>query len=174
MSARDHLGPLLDAYADQELHGVRRWQVRRHVARCAACRERLEHLASLKDWVRDAVATAPPPDLWRDIQLRLPPRVSSLSPSPRSARRAARRRRPAFALPVLGAVAAAATVAALTVGDLAPWSRLLGAAPQTVVRSLNTHGRPVMVLDGPDDATIIWLMDDDLGPGAEDSTSVWI
>lgn len=164
----ERLGPWLDAYHDGELRGLRQWRVRRHLAGCAGCSERLAGMEPLRAWVREAVGAASTPDLWRDLEQRLP--VRSSGPAASDRRRVSR---PAFAMPALG-VAAAALVGALLLGGPTDWSRLFGATPQTVVRSLNTHGRPVMVLDGPTDATIIWLMDDDRGQAVEESTSVWI
>ena len=167
MRACERLGPLLDAYHDGELRGPRRWQVRRHLDGCAACRETLAEIEPLGLLVREVAGTVATPDLWADVARRLPVR-------PRTAVPRRRRFRPSFAMPAFGAAAAAALVAALTLGGPADWTGLLWTAPQAVVHSLNTHGRPVMVLQGPDDETIIWLMDEDRGQPAEESTSVWI
>lgn len=166
MRACERLGPLLDAYHDGELRGPRRWQVRRHLAGCDACRETLATLEPLGRWLREVAGSAETPDLWADVERRLP--VRTRTPAPQR-----RRLRPVLAMPALGAVAAAALVAAIALGGLADWTGLFRTAPETIVHSLNTHGRPVMVLSGPDDETIIWLMDEGLGQ-AEDSTSVWI
>jgi anti-sigma factor RsiW len=169
MSDCDRLGPYLDAYFDGELRGLRRWQVRRHLGGCTACSERLAEMEPLGVWIREAVGTASSPDLWGALEQRLPLRVSAPA-----AARPRRLLRPIFAMPALGATLAAALVAMLTLGGPADWPLLVDATPQTIVRSLNTHGRPVMVLDGPDDATIIWLMEEDRGDAAEESMSVWI
>ncbi len=167
MRTCERLGPLLDAYHDGELSGPRRWQVRRHLDRCDACRETLAGFEPLGRWLREVAGSVEAPDLWAEVERQLPVR----SRMPVSLRR---RFRPVFAMPALGAAVAAALVAALTLSDSTDWADLFGAAPETVVRSLNTHGRSVMVLDGPDDETIIWLMDEDRAQAAEDSTSVWI
>lgn len=169
MTTCDRLGPLLDAYHDGELRGPRRWQVRRHLDGCDSCRETLAEIEPLGHWVREAAGPAQTPDLWADVERRLPVRPRTVTTP------LWRRFRPVFTMPALGAAAAAALVAALTLGGPAiDWTGLFETTPQTVVQSLNTHGRPVMVLNGPDDETIIWLMDDDRGKVAEDSTSVWI
>lgn len=168
MRGCERLGPLLDAYHDGELRGPRLWQVRRHVAGCDSCRDTLARIEPLGRWVREVAGPTETPDLWADLERRLPGR-SRTATLPLW-----RRLRPAFAMPALGAAAAAALVAALTLGGPSDRAGLLESTAQTVVRSLNTHGRPVMVLSGPDDETIIWLMDDDRGQAAEDSTSVWI
>jgi anti-sigma factor RsiW len=175
MSACGRIGPLLDAYHDGELGRLRRWSVRRHVAACPACREELAALRGVGAWVRDAVDAAPGPDpeLWSDLRWRLPARMA---PPPVRSRRdgdAARERpgRAAFGMPVLGAGVVVASLALLVlVGPPGLFER----AASTVVRSLNTHGRPVMVLNRPNEATIIWLMDDERVQSAEDSASVWI
>jgi anti-sigma factor RsiW len=167
----ERVGPLLDAYHDGELGRLRRLRVRRHLDRCDACRDELASLDGIGAWVRDALdgdgAHAPAPDLWSDIRWQIAARRGQGAP-------AAPRRRPLggrFGLPALGAGVVAAGIA--TTFLLGP-PQLLDSAARTVVRSLNTHGRPVMVFDGPDDATIIWLMDEQGSRVAEESTSVWI
>ncbi len=167
MRACDRLGPLLDAYYDGELRGLRHWQVQRHLGSCLSCREALAEIEPVGSWVRDVAGVVGTPDLWADVERQLPARARTTT-APR------RRLRPLFAMPALGAVAAAALVAALTLSGPADWAGLFGTTPETVVRSLNTHGRPVMVLSGPDDETIIWLMDEERLQAAEESTSAWI
>jgi anti-sigma factor RsiW len=168
MSACERTGPLLDAYHDGELGRFRRWTVQRHLESCAGCREELAALTGIGGWVRESIDAAPAPDVWSDIRWRLPARRAG-------AARAARRsgwRGPAsitFGVPALGAGVVASAIALLVlVGPPIPPQR------GNVVRSLNTHGRPVMVLDAPGDATIIWLMDEEGVPSAEDASSVWI
>lgn len=164
----ERIAPLLDAYHDGELGRLRRLRVRRHLDRCDGCRDELASLDEVGAWVRAALtADEAAPDVWGDLRWQL-----RRLPSPAPAARA--RRRPfgaVFGLPALGAGVVAAGVALSVL--LGP-PRLFDPAARTVVRSLNTHGRPVMVLQGPDDATIIWLMDERGGQAAEDSTSVWI
>jgi anti-sigma factor RsiW len=171
MNACQRIGLLLDAYHDGELGRLRRFRVRRHVARCGGCREELDALAGIGAWVRESLDAAPPPDLWDELRWQLPAR----RPQPDAPMRERLRRvgpiRAAFGMPVLGAGVVAAGVALSVLVGPPP---IFDAATRTVVRSLNTHGRPVMVLDGPGDATIIWLMDDPGVQGAEDSASVWI
>ena len=168
MRTCERLGPLLDAYHDGELRGPRRWQVRRHLGGCDSCRETLAEIEPLGRWVRELTGPVEAPDLWAGVERRLPARSRAATVPLR------RRIRPAFTMPALGAAVAALLVGALTLGGPADWTGLFGTTSQTVVHSLNTHGRPVMVLNGPDDETIIWLMDEDRGQVAEDSTSVWI
>jgi hypothetical protein len=76
-------------------------------------------------------------------------------------------------VPALGAGAAAAAVALAVTGGL-QWPASVLPAAQTVVRSVNAHGRPFMVLEAPDDSTIIWLLDDEGVQGAEEASNVWI
>lgn len=168
MSACERIGPLLDAYHDGELGRLRRWTLQRHLDGCAGCRRELEELAGVGAWVRDSMDAAPAPDVWSEIRWRLPASGSSAAPP---ARRHRRPGRAGFGFPVLGAGVVAAAIALLVlVGPPEVFRSQAG----SVVRSLNTHGRPVMVLDAPGDATIIWLMDDQGVQSAEDASSVWI
>lgn len=171
MSACDRTGPLLDAYHDGELGRLRRLYVRRHLAGCPACRGELAALGGIGAWVREALDDAPAPDLWSDIRWRLPRRPGVAAPARAGSGRASAGRS-SFGIPTLGVGVVGAALALLV---LVGPPDLFGSAARTVVRSLNTHGRPVMVLDGsPGDATIIWLMDEEGVQGAEDSASVWI
>jgi len=170
MSACERIGPFLDAYHDGELGRLRRRTVQRHLGGCRDCRDELAALGGIGAWVRDSIEAAPAPDVWSDIRWRLPAR----RPQPAGARQERRPVRPgraAFGVPALGAGVVAAAIALLV---LVGPPDLFGPAAVSVVRSLNTHGRPVMVLDGPGDATIIWLMDDEGVQSAEDADSVWI
>lgn len=170
MSACERIGPLLDAYHDGELGRLRRWRVRRHLTGCEPCRDELAALGGIGAWVRDSLDDAPDPDLWGELRWRLPAR-----PGPAVRERGEAMRtgpaRAVFGMPALGAGVVAAALALLV---LVGPPDLFGPAANTVVRSLNTHGRPVMVLHGPDDATIIWLMDEEGVQSAEDASSVWI
>lgn len=175
MSACERIGPLLDAYHDGELGRLRGWSVRRHVAACPGCREQLAALRGVGAWVRQAVdaAPAPDPDLWSELRWRLPARTAAPASSAGPGEGAVRAKpgRAAFGMPFLGAGVVAASLALLV---LVGPPDLFGKAAGTVVRSLNTHGRPVMVLNSPDEATIIWLMDEEGVQGTEGSASVWI
>jgi len=185
MSGCDRFDPRLGAYHDGELGGLERWRMRRHLARCGSCRASLDSLAGVGSWVRsaldggDEVGT---PDVWSAIASQLPVAATPARSTPR--RLVPSRFRPGpvgwrLALPAgAGALAAAAVagVLLLRVGlPNSPGPSEAGSGGEGVVRSLNTHGRPVMVLDGArDDATIIWLMDDGSDQGSEESSRVWI
>lgn len=171
MSGCERIGPLLDAYHDGELGRLRRWRVGRHLDGCPACRAELASLGGVGAWVREAVPAPPDaaPDLWSEIRWQLPARARSTAGERSGA--AWRPVRAGLRTPALGAAVVASALALLV---LVGPPDLFGSAGGTVVRSLNTHGRPVMVLNGPDDATIIWLMDEEGVQGAEDSSSVWI
>lgn len=173
MSACERIAPWLDGYHDGELGVLRRSRIRWHLAGCSGCRDELAALDDAGSWVRAAL-DIPPPDLWSGIQLRLPAERSAEAARRASEPASPRRMRPAlaFAMPTLGvALASAALVLTWNGPGGLTW---FAPDPASVVRSLNTHGRPVMVLDGPDDPTVIWLMDDEQPQAAEESTSVWI
>jgi anti-sigma factor RsiW len=161
MSGCARLASQLDGYHDGELGRLRRWRIDRHLARCPGCRAELEGLARLGAWVRDAEAPTSDPDLWSELAARLP-RAAPAGP--------ARAPLPRFA-PFAGVAVAAGAAAMLW---LAPPGVTTGETASDVVRSINTHGRPVMVLDAGHDTTVIWLMDDAARDGAEEVASVWI
>lgn len=172
MDRCEQIGLMLDAYHDRELGVLGRWRVARHLARCASCRRSLDEIEHVGSWVREALADATPPDLgpelWADIAARLP----AAAPAPRRSLGALLPRWD-FALP-----AGAATLVAAAFCGVLLWQTQLAeppaALPEGVVRSLNAHGRSVMVLDGPRaESTIIWLMDEAAEP-AEELASVWI
>jgi anti-sigma factor RsiW len=148
MTGCQGVGERLDAYHDAELGAFDRWQVRRHLARCPACRDELADLARVGGWVRSSHDDAAAPDLWAGIAARLP--------APRSEPARARAARFSFGFPAFGAAAAAAAVAALFL--LQP--TFFGIEERNGIRSLDTHGRPVMVLESAEQPTIIWLMDE--------------
>jgi anti-sigma factor RsiW len=160
VSLRHIESEVLHAYHDGELGRLARWRMRRRLARDPAARAELARLAELRAAVREVAGGAPVPDLWTGIAARLGALDADLergggAPAVPSPALAGLRTwlRPLAA----GAVAAAAAAA---------W--LLFSAPtevvdEGVVRWLYTRGRPVMVLDRPGDATIIWLLDETPG-----------
>jgi anti-sigma factor RsiW len=164
MTGCERMGPLLGGYRDRELGLLGRWRVERHLSRCPACRGEVAELGRAGAWVRDALGPAPDPDLWAALAARLPRALPQAE--------APGRRRP-IALPFAGAALAAAAAAAFL---LAPPGTFTSGIEEVgvVVRSINAHGRSVMVLDGTTDATIIWLMDEAGSEQPEEAVSVWI
>jgi anti-sigma factor RsiW len=158
VSLRHIESELLHAYHDGELGRLARWRTRRRLARDPAARAELARLAELRAAVREVAGGAPAPDLWAGIAARLGALDADLErgapavPSPALAGLRAWLR-PLAA----GAVAAAAAAAWLL------FSAPTEAVDEGVVRWLYTRGRPVMVLDRPEDATIIWLLDETPG-----------
>jgi anti-sigma factor RsiW len=137
----------LHAYHDGELRGLARWRFERRLARSPALRRELQALALMRELVREGEATAPAPDLWEGIARRLPAepgRGRGWVPAA------------GWWLRPLGAVAVAAAVAALVFvvvsGD--------NAAPG-VVRWIDSGDRNVVVLEGDEDVTIIWVLGGD-------------
>ncbi len=141
----------LHAYHDDELGAVARWRWRRRIARSRSLHDELEQLAEVGNWVRRA-DTQQTPDLWDQIALRLPAidAVRADTPDAESGLLRWAGLRPVMAAAATAAVAVA--VALGTIGD-GPGQRA-GA-----VRWLDTGGRSVIVLDDPDAATIVWLLE---------------
>jgi anti-sigma factor RsiW len=173
MSGCQSIGALLDGYHDGELGSLERWRVQRHLAGCGACRDELASLAQIGGLVRTAVGRASEPDLWDAIAARLPSRRPERERLGTS-RAPSRRRR--WVSPLRVGAAAAACVAAfvLTSSDSGRLASIGGASG--VVRSIYAQERPVMVLEpeSSDDATIIWLMDEQGEQSPEVSESVGI
>lgn len=167
MSACKNIGPLLDGLHDGELDGPERQRVQQHLDQCPRCRRDLASLEAVGGFVRAAIAGAPEPDFWSGIERQLPrPRVP--------VRRAPLRRRWMRPLGAASAVAAAAAVVLSVVETPIPVSSDSGA--RGVVRSVYSHDRPVLVLEGETakEPTIIWLMDENVKPEHEVERSVRI
>lgn len=170
MNRCERIGVMLDAYHDQELGIVHRWRVGRHLARCEDCRRELDALSRVGPFVREALASdgrdAREPQLWAELALRLPAGPAARADTLGSPRWD-------FALPAGAGALVAAALAGVLLWNVGVVPTV--APPEGVVRSLNAHGRPVMVLDGAaDQSTIIWLMDDAAAKGPEEAASVWI
>ena len=177
MTSCERVGSWLDGYHDGELGTLRRWWVGRHLAGCTECRAEIASLAQLGDWMREVASSASAvPDLWAGVAARLP--------SPDPATEVASARTPAwvgwgswFSKPILGGALAAAAVAGVVLVHPAP---LPDVPPGSVVRSINSHGRPVMVLEGKAvegraaSPTIIWMMDAQHDPNPEEVADVTI
>jgi len=149
----------LQAYHDGELGFFARRRVARQIAASPEAQEELRGLALVGEWVRESqpAASASAPDLWAEIARELPAR-----PVGAAAAGEAAEGRPGLA-DVLGwafrpagaaVAAAAAAVAAIVV--------LSGGEPagqMDVVQYLDPGDNSVMLLQGQDDATIIWVME---------------
>jgi len=153
----------LHAYHDGELDWLSRWWWGRRIARSQRLRHELEQLTELGDWIRESESERNP-ELWDRIAMRLPAIDSaraensgaepglvpeSLDQSPGWLENWTGFR------PILAAVATAAVavvVALGTIGDV-PGQR------PGAVRWLDTGGRSVIVLDNPEAATIVWVLE---------------
>jgi len=139
---------LLQAYHDGELGFLARRRVERAVQRSPEAQATLRSLAL----VRESEARTPEPDLWAGIARALPTEPPAAEPRApgRWAEAAAWLLRPAGAL----TAAAAATVVlvfALSGGEPAGMA--------DVVQYLDPGDNSVMLLQGEDEATIIWVME---------------
>lgn len=151
MRACEDFATDLELLHDGELDppGVERLQG--HLSHCASCRAELEGLGALRVQLGRLDAAAPHPELWSAIEARLPALDATLHARPPWWRRL---ELGSWILRPLGALAAFAVVATVVVSARPP-------APIDVVRSIEASGPPVMVLPSTDDATIIWVMDDE-------------
>ncbi|MDH3211758.1 MAG: hypothetical protein OEM05_04655 [Myxococcales bacterium] len=152
----------LHAYHDRELRGFARWRFERRLARSRELRRELEALALMRELLREGESRERTPDLWEGIARRLP------APGARPARTEVREGlaplawllRP-LATAAVAAAAAAALVFALLSGDNAATG---------VVRWIDSGDRNVMVLEGGEEVTIIWVLGDVSQPPREGGT----
>ena len=142
----------LHAYHDGELGALARWRFERRLARSPALRRDLVALVELSDWLSEAHSETSP-DLWSAIALRLPALDAQRSEANAGAGRGA-----SWLLSHLRPIATAAATAALAIAVVVG---IMGddAAEPPVISWLDTGGRSVMVLEGDNDATIVWLLD---------------
>ena len=142
----------LHAYHDGELGGLARWRFERRLQRDPALRRELAGLSRLGSLLRADLEPSPVPDLWDRIALRLPAV---------DARREAAATTISHGVPGFRAAGAVVAAAGLL---LALWFGVLDSAAPAggAVRWVDTGGRPVMVLDAPEESnvTIIWVLDD--------------
>lgn len=141
----------LHAYHDDELGAVARWWWRRRIARSRSLREQLEQLAAVGNWVREADSEETP-DLWDQIAYRLAAIDAVRADAPAE--------QPGFLRwtgfrPVMAAAATAAVAVAVALGTMEDGSQQRAGA----IRWLDTGGRSVIVLDDPEAATIVWLLE---------------
>jgi anti-sigma factor RsiW len=139
----------LHAYHDGELRGIRRWWIRRQIARNPAAQRELARLRSLAEALRAQAEQVPAPDLWSSIVLQLP-----------AAPPAAERDGFGFTLPKwTGAVVAAGAVAlAIYLVPGSTTQPLPPAVRDSAVQLLDTGRRPAVILQDDAEATIILLL----------------
>jgi len=161
MSPTSRESEVLHAYHDGELGTLDRWRMKRRLARDPAARAELARLTELRRLVRELATARAAPDLWSGIAARLGSIDAGVATEP-----AASARTLASGLAGLRAwlrpLAAGALVAAAATAWLV-FSAPTEAVNGGVVRWLYTKGKPVMVLEGGEDATIIWLLDETPG-----------
>lgn len=147
--ARRPTEEMIQSYYDGELGFLARRRVERALERSAEVREEFDGLALVGELVRESQTAGPQPDLWAEIARELPARTTSLETTSGGLFEGLSWLfRPAGA-----AVAMAAAAAAIFV--------LSGSEPAAVadvVQYLDPGDNSVMLLQGEDDATIIWVM----------------
>ena len=138
----------LHAYHDGELRGFARWRFERRLSSSPELRRELEALVLMRELVREGESRVATPDLWEGISQRLP-RAEGARPA-----------RVGF-VPLtwlvrpLGAAAAVAAAAALVFALISGDNATPG-----VVRWIDSGDRNVMVLEGDEEVTIIWVLGD--------------
>lgn len=145
----------LHAYHDGELNPLSRWWVERRLARSARLRAELAEIREVGDWVRHSADSGPAVDLWDAIALRLPAADARRGAGSEAAPGRGWRERSWLGAPLFAAAATAAVAVAVVLGTI-------GDQPvrdARVVRWLDTGGRSVIVLDEPEGATIVWLLE---------------
>ena len=150
MRACEDFATDLELFHDGELDPPAAQELELHLDHCASCRAEIAGLRALRIELARHDATHPELDLWSAIEARLPALDAELHPRLPWWRRLELGPwilRPFGAVMAFGAIAVVAVLARPS-------------APIDVVRSIDTSGRPVMVLPSTDDATIIWVMDD--------------
>jgi anti-sigma factor RsiW len=164
----DRADQRLQAYHDGELAGFARFWMERRIARSADLRARLAELDALSSLVRQAVPAVAGADLWDEIA----PRLAAVDVERGlSAGRGRDLEVEAgngsgsglgWLFGPVGAFAAAGAAAIALAFVLASSDT----APVGVVHWLDSGDRNVMVLDGEDDVTVIWVFDPNLDGAA--------
>jgi anti-sigma factor RsiW len=142
---------MLQAYCDGELKGFARWRFQRRLERSPALQRELATIALVGELVRQHEAEAPAPDLWAAIAQRLPAADAQRGVPEREGGALAASLQ--WLLRPLGAVAAVAAAVALAFVLLSGDNAVGG-----VVRWMDSGGRSVMVFEGDEETTIIWVM----------------
>ncbi len=147
---RDSVERWLDLYHDGELRGFRRWRFERLLQRNPGLQRELETRTQLGALIREAAPEPESPDLWADIAVG-GQRADEKAKAPWWREWL----RPLRVAPVLAGAAAAMALFVVPVGEDP------GIQAEGVVRSIVSKGRPVVVLDDGEEATIIWFLDGD-------------
>lgn len=142
----------LDLFYDGELRGFRKWRFERLLRRNPGLRQELETRAQMSQLIRESTLEPEGPDLWAGIAAGLQ-RVGKEAEAPAPWWREWLR-----PLRVAPALAGAAAALALFV---VPSVEEPVVQAQGVVRSIVSKGRPVVVLDDSEEATIIWFLEGD-------------
>lgn len=164
MTSRRPSDETLQAFHDGELGFFARWRVARQVAASPEAQEELRGLALVGELVRESEAATVGPDLWSEIARELPQRPVERAPA---GGRAGLSDALGWLLRPFPAAAAVAAAAAVVTAIFL----LSGKDPSTgvdVVQYLDPGDNSVMLLQGEDDATIIWVMEP---PATDTSTS---
>jgi len=150
----------VQAYYDGELGYFARRRVARQIAASPEAQEELQGLALVSEFVRESEVAAVGPDLWSEIARELPRQPAAAVKETGSSLSDAL----GWLFRPVGAAAAMAAAAAAAIFVLS------GSEPSggvDVVQYLDAGDNTVMLLQGEDDATIIWVME----PVATDTSS---
>ena len=166
---RDTIERELDLYYDGELGRIRRLRVERQLRRYPGLRRDLAARETVGALLRKGAEAEAVPDFWGQIAAQIPPRepMGRLRAPRRRGRgkgKGNRRRAPRRRTP-MGALRRGARTWATAAALLPLLFVLPGDVPlegRGIVRSLYAAGRQVIVVDEPDEATIIWLVEPDV------------
>lgn len=154
---RDAVERNLDLYHDGELRGLRKWRFERLLRRNPGLQRELETRSQLGLLLRETAPVPDSPDLWAGIA----GEIASATEPVAAPSTWLEWLQPLRLGPVLvGAVAALAFFVVPATEDPVVQA-------QGVVRSIVSKGRPVVVLDDSEEATIIWFLDGDSEPAEE-------
>jgi anti-sigma-K factor RskA len=154
-ASREWGATTLQAYYDDELGFWARRRVERQLTRSPELRRALAELESLGNLMRESEAPVATPDLWGAIAHRLPAADAGRRASGSELQRPGlleTLRAHVGAVSAAGAAAAAALAFVLLTDETAPGG---------VIHWVDGGDRNVMLLDGEDDVTVIWVFDAD-------------
>ena len=161
---RDWIERHLDLYYDGELRGFRKWRFERLLRRNPGLRRELETRAQLGALLRESLPEPESPDLWAEIAGQI-----ARTPQPEVPEASWTQWLQPWPLRVAPALAGAIAAVAFFV---IPAGEDPMVQAQGVVRSIVSQGRPVVVLDDSEEATIIWFLDGENDASEEVSDGV--